>query len=237
MVTYTSQTATASTTQIWTLWNVTYTVTGGTGGTSVTGDVNLTSGIWGAWTANVTSASTTLTGGHPYGSTVWTAWNENRTPGGIDFASREEVQRYAARRPVANADVRRWRELEAAQRIREDGLRAKLVEETRLRLQADARAEKILREHLTDEQRRDLDEKSFFYLESIEAGGARRKYRIDKGTHGNVKVLDDEGKKVVGSYCVQPVGVPVADAMLAQVLHLRHDPEGFKKAANFRGWG
>lgn len=94
------------------------------------------------------------------------------------------------------------------------------------------RAEDLLRQNLTDEQREDLEKKNCFYLESLGKDGKRRRYRIDRGTHGNVKLLDDKGS-IVGTYCVQPDNVPAADAMLAQKLWLETDEEAFRKVANF----
>lgn len=207
---------------VWTNW------AGGTGSTVYT-DSSITNTIWTQWTTTSSATTTTLhsitTNGQTY---AWNEWNRRyETIGSLQVATAEQTRSFS--RPVSDAERERWRKQEAE-------YKRKLEEEVALRKNAEARAEEILLEHLSAEQREDLRKKSSFFLEAIGNDGARRKYRIDRGTHGNVKLMDDEGKKVVGSYCVQPKDVPVADAMLAQVLWLRNNEEGFKKAANFRAW-
>lgn len=95
---------------------------------------------------------------------------------------------------------------------------------------ANRRAEDLLRRELTPEQIEDLEKKQCFYLESVTT---KRRYRIDRGTHGNVKLLGPDGK-IIGTYCVQPDNVPVADVMLAQKLWIEGNEEGFEKVANYR---
>jgi hypothetical protein len=108
-------------------------------------------------------------------------------------------------------------------------------EASRLAIRVDGarrRAEALLRGCLTDEQREDLEKKDCFYLRTIAKDGAERRYRIDRSTHGNVKLLDKDNR-IIGAYCVQPTGVPTEDAMLAQKLWLETDEETFRKKANF----
>jgi hypothetical protein len=81
---------------------------------------------------------------------------------------------------------------------------------------------------LTPQQRADLASRRCFY---VDAPGGRR-FRIDEGSHGNVKLLDAKGS-IIGSYCVQPDGVPVEDTMLAQKLWLETSPEHLGRIANF----
>ena len=85
----------------------------------------------------------------------------------------------------------------------------------------------MLRSCLTQQQIDDLEKKQCFFLYS-----KGRKYRIDRGQHGNVKLLN-EREQVVESYCIQPQGgLPDADAMLAQKLLLESDPESFRRISN-----
>lgn len=98
---------------------------------------------------------------------------------------------------------------------------------------ANRRAEDLLRRELTPEQLEDLEKKGCFYLESIDQKGERRRYRIDRGTHGNIKLLDPKGS-ILGTYCVQPDAVPVADSMLAQKLWIEGNEAGFLRVANFQ---
>jgi hypothetical protein len=158
--------------------------------------------IWTIWTGSLSSTSITSN----VGNVIWTNWSAaiNVPP-----------------RPIA-AEA-----LAAQQRDNE--------RRRRLAIEADGarrRAEALLRGCLTDEQREDLEKKNCFYLRTIAKDGAERRYRIDRGTHGNVKLLDKDGR-ILGAYCVQPRAVPTEDAMLAQKLWLEHDEEEFKKKANF----
>jgi hypothetical protein len=105
-------------------------------------------------------------------------------------------------------------------------VRAKQQEEERAI--AKKRARKLLVENLSEEQKKMYEEKGCFI---VEVEGVQ--YRIDQGTHGNVKELDKNGKPVY-SYCVQPDGVPAEDAMLAQKLALQTNIAYFKQRANRR---
>lgn len=95
--------------------------------------------------------------------------------------------------------------------------------------EAETKAEQLLREHLTEEQAASLDKKDAF-LVSVKSG---RRYKIKRGTHGNVREVDAQGKEI-RSFCIQPADVPTADAMLAQKLMLEHDENGFHLIANAR---
>lgn len=92
--------------------------------------------------------------------------------------------------------------------------------------QAKRRARKLLVEHLNAAQRESYEKHGYFV---VEVNGT--KYRIDQGTHGNVKELDKAGKPVF-VYCIQPSGVPDEDAMLAQKLNLEANEASFKRVAN-----
>jgi len=110
-------------------------------------------------------------------------------------------------------------ELEREKRYREEAekkvLEAKLAQE---------RAERLLRMCLSEEQIDDLDKKKCFYIKVKNRYGTEEKYRIDRGSHGNVKQVDEKGS-IIRSFCVQPNGVPAADSMLAQKLYLEADEE------------
>ena len=93
---------------------------------------------------------------------------------------------------------------------------------------AAGRAEALLMDHLDKEQRNDLLLKHCFYLHV-----GRKRYRVDRGRSGNVKLLNDAGS-IVRKYCIHPVdaSVPVADVMLSQKLLLEANEEEFLKIAN-----
>lgn len=168
---------------------------------------------WVQWVDAVSSSTTNSA------NPVWDAWcrpTETMLQGGVAAAARavsaEERARWAAREAELNrvADVER-----AARKL------------------ADAKAEVLLRQLLTPEQQEDLDKKRCFYLHS---GG--KKYRIDRGRTGNVKLVDEQDQ-VVESYCIHPsVACPDADTMLAQKLLLETDIETFERVANItaRSW-
>lgn len=205
---YTTNTAT-TTTCVWNQWNQIYYVMSSPITTSAATTNNL---VWTAWSTQMTTATNQII------ATAWTNWN--------DAYLREVATNVKAGRKPTQAELRadeerreRFRAAEAKRVAQLDG--------------ANRRAEDLLRRHLTDEQRKDLDSKRCFYLESIARDGTRRRYRIDYGTHGNIKLLDEKGS-IKGTYCVQPLNVPVADSMLAQKLWIEGDEEGFKRAANWR---
>lgn len=108
---------------------------------------------------------------------------------------------------------------------------AQLVEQQRhadQRRKAIACARALLLAMLDQQQREQLQRDRFF---EVIAKHSKRRYRIRQGTHGNVKLLDDQGREVV-SYCGQPPGVPEDDAMLAQKLQIEHDEGEYLKRAN-----
>lgn len=110
-------------------------------------------------------------------------------------------------------------ELEREKKLREEAearvLKAKMAE---------ARAERLLRSCLSEQQVEDLDKKGSFYIEIQAANGKKERYRIDRGSHGNVKQVDEKGS-IVRSFCIQPSGVPVPDVMLSQKLYLEASDE------------
>lgn len=100
------------------------------------------------------------------------------------------------------------------------------------RRDAEQRADALLRSFLTPEQEQSWDRDKRFDL-TVEGGNRpARHYRIERGTHGNIKRL--ENGRVVESLCVQPSSVPIPDANLAQMLHLLHDEEGLRRKAGIQ---
>jgi hypothetical protein len=197
--------------------------------------ITASSGVWTVWGQNFSTAATTYTNQSVWTNWsttgivnyTWGAWNDTFKQNPIQYASsipaRAPTQAQLLAAKVAqDKSAAEWRERES-RRVAEASA-------------AKRRAETLLRSHLTEQQRKDLDAKNCFYLESIGSDGDRRRYRIDRGTHGNVKLLDKEGR-IIGSYCVQPSGVPAEDAMLAQKLWLETDESTFKKVANFTRHG
>lgn len=107
----------------------------------------------------------------------------------------------------------------------------RLAEQLKVQNAAKQRARKLLVDHLSKDQRDSYEKQGFFYLYTKD-----KCYRIDQGTHGNVKLIEQKTKKVIGSYCIQPNDVPAEDAMLAQKLYIEMCEEEFIKRANFNRW-
>jgi hypothetical protein len=208
-------TQTSTSNGVWRIWTQNYSTT------AITQTFN--SAVWSQWTGSVTNTTT--------GSTIlnytWNNWNGTYATSPIQVAQHMPARRAPTQAEMLAAKVaedkrvaewREWRERETKRVAEADRVKR--------------RAEDLLRSHLTEQQQQDLDKSNCFYLESVGKEGERRRYRIDRGTHGNVKLLDAKGS-IIGRYCVQPNGVPAEDAMLAQKLWLETDEEAFKKVANF----
>jgi hypothetical protein len=204
---------TAGTNDTWVVW---------TQGTQTSATCGTGTQIWSIWSggtgASVTSAATT-------GNIIWQSWVDDvaatgATPAVVRRMGYPTEVRASPRRKVSPEE-------RAVYEARERELQAKLEAEREYRRIAEGKAEILLNRLLTEEQRETLKEKRCFYMYSN-----GKKYRIDRGQHGNVKLLDAKDQ-IVESYCIQPQGgIPDADAMAAQKLLLEADPETFVRVAN-----
>lgn len=186
---------------VWNQW-----VTAETSTTNAT-SFSSSDAVWGYWVSSGTGTTTA--------ANVWVSWNSQGTtavPSGAYL-------QYQARELTAE-------EREALEaRAREAEARA--ADEKRKREESEARAEKLLRDHLNAEQIRQLEQYNHF----IVARGLKQ-YRIRRGWAGNVDELDAEGKKVA-QLCIHPsTQVPTADHMLSQKLMLEHNESLFLRTAN-----
>jgi hypothetical protein len=214
-------------TYVWPAWNATYTQTAITTGTAVTSSVTMPSNdlIWTAWNTN-SAACTTGTNHYNNDWTIhytqrldglaWEALNDRYETIREAGAEAERIRRYSRRQLTEEELVA---ELNREKRLREEA-------ETRARVarEAQERAEHLLMTCLSPKQKEDLKQKNCFYIEVPTSDGKMERYRVDRGTHGNVKQLDAKGS-IIRSFCVQPNGVPVADSMLTQKLFLEADEE------------
>jgi len=91
-----------------------------------------------------------------------------------------------------------------------------------------ARARRLLMSVLSPAQRQTYEDKRYF---DVQVAG--KVYRIHQGTHGNVRELGPDGRERY-LWCAQPDHVPTEDAMLAQMLLLKHDEAAFRRVANRR---
>jgi hypothetical protein len=181
--------------------------------------------VWQAWANHY--PATTIGTGHGYAAQVtngsitqyvWTGWNEQHE----HLAELRQVtdvqtlQKYTRRKMT---DVELKAALEQEKKWREEAeARAKKAED------AKKRADDLLRTFLSAEQREDLDKKNCFYIVVDGKDGKKERYRIDKGSHGNVKQVDDRGS-IIRSFCIQPDGVPNGDVLLTQKLWLEASEE------------
>jgi hypothetical protein len=185
--------------------------------------------MWSDWNAQYTTTSATITTGlnwyatssalttqHVITQAAWTRWNDTydviRDAGG-----REATVRRYSRRQMTDEELRA--ELEREKRMREEAeqraLAAKKAQET---------AEALLFSCLSPQQREDLQKRNCFYIVVDGPNGKKERYRIDRGSHGNVKQIDEKGS-IIRSFCIQPDGVPNGDVLLAQKLWLEASDE------------
>jgi len=213
--------------QIWNGWN-----------TQLTASTScVTNDVWGVWHQN------TGTGGLISSATTWNQWtNQIITITAPTYATttqiwndwqtmpqpmygrptnhftpeelarrRAEEERYRAEEAARTA---RWHEDERVRRLKTD--------------EAEATAMKLLVSMLSDQQRSDLKTHKHFFVDAPSG----RLYRIDYGTHGNVKVVDRNTRKIIERLCIQPNGVPAGDANLMQKLLIETAEETFRAHAN-----
>lgn len=217
-------TATLTSNQIWTAWNTDHTAVtqlnaltydSYTSATATTA-ANI---IWTAWnTSYTTGGATTGTCTYTLNGRVWDAWNDNyEEVEGLRAAVGPGVVQQYSRRNLSEAELKAA--LAREKKYREDAEAAKLKAE-----QAKARAEALLMGCLSKEQKEDLKNKGSFYVTIPHANGKAERYRIDKGSHGNVYQVDAKGS-ILRSFCIQPNGVPIGDVMLAQKLFVESDDQ------------
>lgn len=185
--------------------------------------------IWKAWS----DASSKGTASWPVNActsaatdTAWLRWNEDKCTWAATMNSaiwnhwtdrHEQKKMTEAERAAVEA-----RRREADRRAEEERkVRAAVVQV------AMNKAERLLMSALNDRQRDDLKNKGYFNCKSQKG----HVYRIYKGTHGNVRLLNKAGGEVE-RLCIQPDNVPDWDAMLAQKLHIEFNEDDFRKTAN-----
>lgn len=99
------------------------------------------------------------------------------------------------------------------------------------RVAAARKARAILESFLDVGQRLDLASFQSFDVE----GKSGRQYRVTWGRSGNI--LRFEGGGMMTRLCCHPgdLDLPIGDVMLAQLLHIKDDDEGFCRIANNHG--
>jgi len=201
--------------ETWREWNQVYTLAwGGTGAATCTNYVTK----YGNWPfmQGTTAGYNTSAINH----FAWNVWNDRYDRIHEAGTRAAEIQRYS-RRKLSEAEL--LVALEQEKKAREEA--EKRAAEARM---AEKRAEDLLRLCLTPKQIEDLETKKCFYVEIEGRGGDGDKkverYRIDRGSHGNVKQIDEKGS-IIRQFCIQPSGVPVGDVLLTQKLWLEASEE------------
>jgi hypothetical protein len=200
--------------------------------TWATNQNDTTTSAWNIWTSNGTV-------GWPHNvitaNAAWTIWTQTPTVSvHVDTAWQNWMMYPPSTRrdwtpPVETEAQKKLREAAEAQRRIDN---ARWQEEQRVadrkKKEADDRAIELLLSVLTEEQKRDFKREKHFFVDAPSG----RLYRIDYGTHGNVRVVDRQTKKVIERLCIQPNGVPAGDANLMQKLLIETAEDVFRAHAN-----
>lgn len=198
----------------WDSWNSTST-------TSTT----TSNSIWTQWSGTTSTASTT----NCTSSAIFRIW-VTQTSTGIwtqsgNSGQERMVQPYR-RTPEQEAEARRQQE-EYRERQKAEAERYRAAKE---------RAEGLLYEHLTDEQRAEIKKHKFFL---VRGGKTGRSYKInaDGGLVANVHEMDGAGavKRRLCAHITHAANAPIFDHLLAQKLMLEYQEEEFLKVANDHG--
>lgn len=162
---------------------------------------------------------------------TWAAWNNE------PHHKAARITQAIARAPLTEEQRRRMaeeeqrRQAEYAERQRrweiEDAARKAAKEKS------DGKAVALLLSGLNEEQRRDLMTKDYFFVKSQKGN----LYRIDRGSHRNVRLVDPHTLRVIRTYCAYATDgkggqAPDGDSMLAQKLMLECMEDYFLKVAN-----
>lgn len=199
---------TASATGVWRIW---------TGATAITTGTSITTGttdtVWDQWvnTSNITTTATTAT------ASTWAHWMNQSTN---DI--RPQGQPIRSHQPETAEMV--------AERNRREAERRRLDEAARQETaKADERALRLLVGILDERQRKDMADHGHFFVDAPSG----RRYRIDKGRSGNVKVIDRVTGVWIESLCIhQSDFVPVYDTMVMQKLLIETAEDEFRACAN-----
>lgn len=182
---------------------------------------------WGNWnfqymlTSNASNA-TTMTAGT--GTANWITWNTTYQEGVVaDSPPQAELTAAQQERREQADRVMRQRHVEDMERA---------AERTREATAARARAEELLIEMLSDEQRATYEQQQWFAVRGSESG---RVYRIGRGTVNNVSRLSADEQNIDRVLCAHPPEIPDADCHLAQMLLLVTNESEFVRIANHHG--
>jgi hypothetical protein len=181
----------------------------------------MTTDPWSSWNFNymMTTNGTITTGG---GNTTWITWNGQYQQDVLQPLTDEQIEERARLR----------QRYEEVRQQNYEVMRREQEEETRRAVAARERAEELLTEMLSDEQRQTYEEHNWFAVRGSASG---RIYRIGSGTVNNVSRLSEDGTVRDQVLCAHPLDIPDADCHLAQMLLLVTDENEFVRIANKHG--
>jgi hypothetical protein len=164
--------------------------------------------------------------------TEWAGWQGRGHQADLWVNPNDHVQRARIQRERRLAEEARYQQqrMQQAAADAEQRRRYEIEEKERQERRKTAlkRSYELLFRHLTEAQKNMLESENRFLIE-VKSG---KVYEIRRGTHQNVFRLDDRGR-TVEQLCGLPMGqLPEGDVMLAQMLRLMVDEEGFRKIAN-----
>jgi hypothetical protein len=180
--------------------------------------------VWESW---VTTSNTVTSTAISSNFNIWNIWisqSNATTTSTVWYDERHQVKyREPYRETTEERTLRLQREAESRERQR-----IELEKREKEKKEALEKAEKLLREHLSVEQIKQLEKEGRFEVES-ESG---KLYIINRGRAGNVYSLD-ERRHMVAKHCIHPeIDCPDPDTMLAQMLWLRWNERAFLQKAN-----
>ena len=204
-------------TTVWRYWNDSTT-------TSTTACTS-TNDVWGAW-CDATATTATTAGGN-----VWVTWCTNATTATATTVYTGTPHRHVTYQPAPETEAQKAERAARMERYKRE------ESERRQRAEAAAkRAEGLLWEHLTDEQRAEYRRSKSFVVKGCHT---KRSYRVrcGGGLVANVHELDDKGdtQRRLCAHISNAYGAPNADHYLAQKLLLEHQEQDFLRVANDHG--
>jgi len=195
---------------------------------------------WDAWNTNWTPTTLVTP------TNDWARWQGQGNQADLHYNPNDQVQRERLRRERVVQDEAQYQQqrMERAARAAEqqrqwdagapERVAALARQATAERVRQEAvktslkRSYELLFRHLTDEQKNMLESENRFLIE-VKSG---KIYEIRRGMHQNIYRLDDQGRPDEQLCCLPQGHVPEGDVMLAQMLHLMCNEEGFRKVAN-----
>lgn len=187
--------------------------------TSIISSPTTKQAIWQEWSKGYTSTSTsssTILYSRQSSTHVWTNWNNAYYPTTTPTISttystwRAWNASYIPLTPAQTAEYNARLAPQRERALQIEGERAKARE----------RAQVLLQEHLSDQQKAMLAANDYFELDLIEGEEVKR-YRIHRKWSGNIQQIDPSTGRKLKTLCIHPrEQTPVEDSMLAQKFML-----------------